>query len=869
MNNPASIAHYRITSKLGEGGMGAVYRATDSKLDREVAIKILPERLAQDPDRLARFEREAKVLASLNHPHIAQIYGVEERALIMELVPGSILRGPLPLATAVNYAWQIAEALEAAHEKGIIHRDLKPANVMVTPEGVVKVLDFGLAAVQHTPTSDPENSPTLTMGATQAGVIMGTAAYMSPEQASGKPVDKRADIWSFGVVLFEMLTGRRLFDAGTVAHTLAHVLTAAIDLKILPETTPLAIRDLLRRCLNRDLKMRLHDIGDARVALQEYLANPVDEAITAPAGRRTGWIVSAALALIAAVAGMGWWKATPPVERPLMQFDADLGSEYSGGDVTISPDGARLVFVSKARLFTRRLNQAKATELAGTEGANGPFFSPDGQWVAFFSGGMLKKIPVEGGAAVTLCDAPSGRGGAWGEDHTIIATLTAASHTALSRIPDGGGAPQPLTELAQGELTHRWPQILPGGKAVLFTSSTLPGGFDGANIEVISLHDHRRKTLQRGGTYGRYLPASNGDGYLVYVNRGTLFAVPFDPDALEVRGTPLPVVQEVSYSSNSGSAQFDFSQDGTLVYRSRGMVTLQWLDGGGQLQALPAKPGGYGQPQLSPDGNLVALTIPGSRGSDIWTYDWQRDAMSKLTFGDETFAFPTWSPDGRFIAFRGDSGIFWTRADGAGKPQALTQSKAAQWLWSFSPDGKRLAYADYGSGSGDLWTIPLENDGGGPRAGKAEVFLQTPATNLAPAFSPDGRWIAYGSFEAGASEIYVRAFPDNGRKWQISNNGAAFAVWSRNGRDLFYRTPEQQIMVVSYTAKGDTFVPEKPRLWTSTRLANTGFHRNLDIHPDGKRFLVLMPATAQSSDNHVIFLLNFSGELRRRTAGGK
>ena len=298
------------------------------------------------------------------------------------------------------------------------------------------------------------------------------------------------------------------------------------------------------------------------------------------------------------------------------------------------------------------------------------------------------------------------------------------------------------------------------------------------------------------------------------------------------------------------------------------MVTLQWLDGGGQLQALPAKPGAYGQPHLSPDGKLVALTVPTIGGSDIWTYDWQRDAMSRLTFGEETFTFPVWSPDGRYVAFRGDSGIFWTRADGAGKRQPLTQSKTAQWPWSFSPDGKRLAFLDFSSGDGDLLTVPIENEGGGLRPGKAEVFLQTPATEMAPAFSPDGRWIAYGSFEAGTSEIYVRAFPDNGRKWQISNSGAAFAIWSRNGRDLFYRTPEQQIMVVSYSAKGDTFVPEKPRLWTSTRLANTGFHRNLDIHPDGKRFLVLM-AAAQRTDNQVTFLLNFSGELRRRTAGGK
>ena len=589
----------------------------------------------------------------------------------------------------------------------------------------------------------------------------------------------------------------------------------------------------------------------------------------APASRKMVWIAGAlALALIAAVAGVLLNQATPAVERPLVQLDVDLGSEYSGGDVIVSRDGARLVFVSKGRLFTRRLNQPRATELTGTEGASAPFFSPDGQWVAFFSGGKLKKIPVEGGPPILLCDAPFGRGGTWGEDHTIIVQLTAAP-SGLSRIPEGGGAPQPLTELAQGELTHRWPQFLPGGKAVVFTNSTLPGSFDAATIEVLSLHDRRRKTLHRGGTYGRYLATSNGSGHLVFINRGTLFAVPMDLDALEVHGTPVPVLQEISYSSNSGAAHFDFSQDGTLMYRSRGgggMATLQWLADGARLQLLPAKPGNYGQPHLSPDGKLVALTVLSDNGSDIWTYDWQRNAMSKLTFGEETFTFPVWSSDGRYVAFRGESGIFWSRADGAGRPQALTQSKAPQWPWSFSPDGKRLAYAEFGSGNaGDLWTLPVKEEGGELHGGTAEVFLQK-AIALAPAFSPDGRWIAYASFEAGTAEIFVRAFPDNGRKWQISNSGGTFAIWSRNGRDLFYRTAEQQIMVVSYTTKADYFMADRPQLWSSTRLVDTGFHRNLDIAPDGKRFIALIPEEGPGVSNQVIFLQNFFDEVRRRTA---
>ncbi len=865
------LGPYEILGPIGKGGMGEVYRAKDTKLKREVAVKVLPQAFAHDSDRMARFQREAEVLASLNHPNIAHIYGIEELALVMELVPGETLKGPLPLETALNYARQIAEALEAAHEKRIVHRDLKPANIIVTPEGVVKVLDFGLAAVLRR-AAHPEDSPTLTQ-ATEPGIIMGTAAYMSPEQACGKAVDRQADIWSFGVVLFEMLTGKPLFGGETVAQTLADVLRAPIDLNRVPITTPAEIRELLRRCLNRDLRMRIHDIGDARVVLQEYSANPATEALPAPANRKPAWVAAAALMLFGSVAGFGWYRATRPVERPLVYLDVDLGPDVllgseTGADVIISPDGARLVFVSKGRLFTRRLNQPKATELAGTEGANTPFFSPDGKWVAFFSSGKLKKLSVEGGLAITLCNAPNGKGGAWGEDHTIIATLSIV-RGALMRIPDAGGAPQPLTKLTPEDYAHRWPQILPGGKAVLFTTSAVQGGFEAGNIEVVSLADRRRKTLHKGGTYGRYLPGSRGAGYLVYISKGRLFAVPFNPDTLEVNGTPAPVLEEVSYSPTSGEAQFDFSLDGTLVYPNGGAnVTLQWLDGGGKLQQLPAKPGPYGQPSVSPDGKRVALSVASGSGFDIVTYDWQRDAMLKLTFGDGDFTHPAWSPDGRYVAFSGSSGIFWTRADGAGKPQRLTESKSLQWPGSFSPNGKRLAFSGFGAGTVDLLTVPIDSEGGGLRAGKPQGFLETTANELFPAFSPDGRWIAYQSLEEENFEIFVRAFPDTGGKWQISNGEAWFAIWSPNGRELFYRTKDQRIMVVSYTTKGDTFVPDKPRLWNSTRLADTNIYRNLDIHPDGKRFLALMPSE-EHPRNQVTFLLNFSDEVRRRLATAK
>ena len=880
------LGPFEILGPLGAGGMGEGYRGRDAKLGRDVALKVLPPALANDAEYMARFHREAQVLAALNHPNIAAIYGLEDRAIVMELVEGLTLadrieQGPIPIDEALNIARQIAEAFEYAHEKGVIHRDLKPANVKVTPEGTVKVLDFGLAKMAEViaPRGNPETSPTLTLGATVAGMILGTAAYMAPEQAAGKPVDRRADIWSFGVVLHEMLTGRRLFKGETVAHTLAAVLQTPLDWE--KTAAPPAIKNLLRRCLDRDVKTRLQVIGEARIAITKFLANPDVEVATAPAAavpstRKTARAISAAVALIAAVTAFGWWKSARPVERPLVHLDVDLGAEASLGfvaspTVIISPDGTRLVFVSKGRLFTRRLNQPKATELAGTEGAFAPFFSPDGQWVAFFGGGKLKKISVEGGAAIALCDAPVGRGGAWGEDQSIVVALTSVNGI-LSRIPGTGGTLQPLTELAQGEFTHRWPKVLPGGKAVLFTASRASGGYDNANIEAMSYPGGARKTLLRGGTFGRYLPAANGAGHLVYVNKGTLFAVALDPDSLEISGTPVPVLPEVSSSPITGTAQFDFSKDGTLVYRGgidAGMVMLQWIDAEGKAQSLPAKPGLYGQPRLSPDGKLAALTV----GGDIWTYDWRRDAMSKLTFGDGNYNFPAWSPDARYLVFRSESGgILWTRADGSGKPGPLTQSKMNQFPWSFSPDGKRLAYSEDASGAGDLWTVPVENEGGALRAGKPEVFLQTPADERSPVFSPDGRWIAYRSSESGTNEIPLRAFPDKGGKWQISNSGGVFPIWSRNGRELFYRTQDQQIMVVTYTTNGDSFVPDKPRLWSPARLAGISDFHNLDISPDGKRFLALMPAEAQGqqrTDNHVTFLLNFGEEVRRRMAAGK
>ena len=658
------LGPYEILAPIGAGGMGEVYRAKDTKLEREVAIKVLPTALAQDPERLARFEREAKVLASLNHPNIAQIYGIEEsngvRALVMELVPGQTLKGPLPLETTLNYAKQIADALGAAHEKSITHRDLKPGNIMVTPAGVVKVLDFGLAAVgQPSGAGDgnPTNSPTLTIAATQAGMIMGTAGYMSPEQAAGQTVDRRADIWAFGVVLWEMITGKRLFEGATISHILASVL------KDEPDWTqvPLRARPLLKSCLQKDPKQRLQAIGDWRLLVDETSAQ-----ITAPSTsrfERLPWIATAAV-LAVGLTVVSWiaYRATRPVEHPMMRLSVDLGpNAVEGAAVTtaISPDGTRIVFPmrgadGKQQLATRLLEQTQASLLPGTEGASDSFFSPDGQWIGFFADRKMKKISVLGGAPVTLCDAPSGRGASWGEDGTIVAALNGGE--GLSRVPAAGGTPRPFTKLERGELTHRWPQVLPGGKAVLFTSSHANVTYTDATVEALSPQTGVRKTVVNGAYFGRYLPTNGSTGHLIYIHDGTLFAVPFDPDRLELRGAPAPVLEDVDAVINLGAAQFDFSRTGAFIYRNgkagdQGWPVV-WLDSSGKTQPLVTKPNGYTSPRFSPDGRLLSLALGAGGAHEFQIFDWQRGTMSRLVLTTEANFYPTWSPDGKHLAFR-------------------------------------------------------------------------------------------------------------------------------------------------------------------------------------------------------------------------
>ena len=871
------LGSYEVIALLGAGGMGEVYRARDTKLGREVALKVLPESFTHDPERLARFNREAQVLASLNHPHIAAIYELHESGaiqfLVLELVQGETLachlaNGPLPMGEALAIAQQIAEALQAAHDKGITHRDLKPANVALTAERRVKVLDFGLAKTRElaSGTGDLASSPTVMspLGMTQAGVLLGTAAYMSPEQATGRTADHRSDIWSFGCILAEMLTGRQVFARETISETLAAVLRDEPDLAQLPNPA----RRLVHACLHKDPAHRLHAIGDARLLFETVGQE------TASTSNRWPWALAAASVVATGLALWAPWRdAASDHPQPALRLDLDLGWPVAqanlGPDVILSPDGTRLVLVAqspdgKSRLVTRRVDEPLAVELRGTEGAYTPFFSPDAQWVAFFAAGKLKKSPLGGGNPVVLCDAPAGRGGSWGDDGNIVATLE--TQKGLSVVESKGGPPAALTMLAPGENSHRWPQVLPGAKAVLFTSNKTYSNFDESTISAVSLADRRSKVvLERAGMHPQYVAS----GHLIYVTKGTLYAVPFDPVRLEVHGSSVAVLDDVSNDTAFGFSRVGVSASGILLYRTgrtEGQRTIFWLDGTGNLDSLDVEPAVYQFPRISPDGSRIIWMMNQGSRADLWVYDWRRGSKTRLTDGQDVYAYPAWSPDGRYIVFSSSRGILWTRPDGAGKPHPLVESKALLWPTSFSPDGKRLVYSELNPTGGLIRTIPLDDTGGQLRAGASKVFLQTSALPF-PAFSPDGRWLAYADAESGRYEVYVRAFPDKGARWLVSSGGGTMPVWSRTARELFYRDEDSRIMVATYSVTGATFVADKPRRWSERRLANTGLTPLFDLAPDGKRFAVLMADEGpepQALKSHVTLVSNFLEELRRR-----
>ncbi len=899
------LGPYEVAAQIGAGGMGEVYRALDTNLKRAVAIKVLPEALAADAERLARLQREAEVLASLNHPHIAQIYGLEKTdpstsagqtattALVLELVEGPtladrIVEGPMPIEDALPIAKQIAEALEAAHEQGIVHRDLKPANVKVRPDGQVKVLDFGLAKLAGGDVLPAGSiamtaSPTLTVHATYLGVILGTAAYMSPEQAKGKAVDRRADIWAFGVVLCEMLTGRRMYEAETAAETLARIIEREPDLTTLPSSTPMPVRHIIERCLTKDPRARLQAMGEARIAIDRAIAQPrtspvADDAHQSRSSSLIPWTVAGALALglIAVVALWAPWRI--PLPSASVQVNAGIGADASlmtdvGTAAALSPDGQTLAFAAATSatqpsiLYVRRLDQLQATPLAGTEDARSPFFDPAGESIAFFAGGKLKKVPATGGAVVTLADAPTGRGGAWADDGTItfqpdIVSVTAA----LARVSSAGGTPDAMPRETRGRA--RFPQLLPGGQ-VLYTRAA-PGGV--AEVLVGPLGSDERKVLVQGG-YGRYVPS----GHLLYIQNATLFAVGFDIDRLELIGSPVPMIEGVMAAESMMAAQFSVSNTGTLAYLPGRLTTtdppMLWMDARGTTTPLLSKPTSWGSPRFSPDGRkLVVDIIDGS--SDIWVYDLDRASLDRVTFERETVdAEPVWTPDSQRVVFRSTrdnaavSNLYWKRADNTGAVQRLTTSDNNQFPGAWHPSGKYFAFHQQSARSNaDIWILPMEGDEkSGWKPGTPTVFLNTTATEGEPVFSPDGRWLAYTSNENGPIEVYVRPFPGPGGPWQVSSGGGLTPVWSRTKNELLYGTLNQQIMVASYRVEGDSFQRDEPRVWSETRFA-TRRRRSFDLHPDGNR-VVLAPEAqphALVKQDRIVFVFNFFDELRRR-----
>ena len=859
------LAHYEITSHLGTGGMGEVYQATDSKLGRSVAIKLLPEAFTHDAERAARFEREARVLASLNHPNIAAIHGIEEsggrKFLVMELVPGETLaerikRGPIPVDEALGIAKQIAEALEAAHEKGVIHRDLKPANIKVTPEGKVKVLDFGLAKAFAGETVESPVSPTRRRSAIsrrQAGIDPGDRGLHvagTGEGPRGGSAHGHLRVWRGALRDADRTSGIR--RRGCHRHSVARTASANRTGRCCRRMYRPRIRELLRLCLQKDARKRRQTATDVRIDIEQAMAEPeaAGTHVAAPQKRSIApWAVAAVLALVALALWAPW--RTEPL-KPLVRLEVDLGADVAlpaadgrlQDSVILSPDGTRLVYIASvagapSRLYTRRLDQLKATELTGTQGAQSPVFSPDGQWIGFFAANKFNKISVEGGAVVPLTDTGIPGGAAWSVDGRIL--LGGLFNIGMRLVPPSGGQVAKLTDLGSGEIAHGQPQFLPGGKFALFAVYHQAASADTTSLEAISLSDGKRKVVARGGTNPHYLPS----GHLVYLNNGTLFAIPFDPGKLvETTDNAIPILDDVKVDPITTLSALSFSSNGTLVYRKGGAGAvagesiLEWIDAAGKRSPLMTKAGAYGPARLSPDAKRLAMAVVEGGSQDVWVYDAQRDNMTKLTFGGGNSADPIWTPDGRFVIFqKPGEGLYWALADASGQPQHLIEAKSVLVPWSMSRDGKRLAFFEVGKADGWIHTAEVTEEGGVLKAGKPERFFESKFNEVTPEFSPDGRWIAYQTQESGRFEVVVRAFPapasGQGGTWQVSTNGGTAVRWSRNSHELLYQEGDR-IMAVSYTVNGDTFVRRQAaRSHRETRRNDLGFssrrpHRRAD-----------------------------------------
>ena len=877
--------------------MGEVWRAEDTKLGREVAVKVLPERFTAEPERLARFQREARVLAAFSHANIAQIHEVgaegERTFLVMELAAGETLadriaRGPVPPGEAVPIALQIAEALEAAHERGIVHRDLKPANVKVDAEGRVKVLDFGLArALDPEPGSDAAqsvaNSPTLTLGATVAGMLLGTAAYMSPEQAAGRPADRRADVWAFGVVLMEMLLGRQVFAGESVSHVLAGVLKDEPPWEELPAGLSPRLLRLLGRCLRKKPRERLQAMGDARVVLEEILARPeADEPPGSAAATPTGtprwlpWAV-AAVATLAAL-GLLWHLASgsrPSAEPGPRRFGIaapaghSLAMNHQQGVLALSRDGRKQAFLvtdqaEEQRLALRDLETVSSRFLPGTEGASSPSFSPDGEWVAFFAQGKLWRMPVAGGPPSPVADAGGdNRGATWSADGYIYAAPD--SGVALQRVLETGGSFEPVTtlEAERSERTHRWPHALADGSAVLFTSDTVDTTefYDDARIEAVRPATGERRVVVEQSSRAWFLPPR----HLLFARGGALFAAPFDVSALELTGRPVVVLQNVATTVASGIAHLEVAIDGTLLYlvgESAGAASnVIWVDRAGNEEVIPAiTAGGLDQLALSPDGTRAALSRVDTGTQSLWVADLARGAVSRLTF-EAGAVDPVWSPDGEWIAYSSPGGLYRKRADGSGDAELLLSASADVPVFpcDFTADGSRLIVEhDLPAGSSDLGILTLGSDA-------APVpFASSSAQEMMADLSPDGRWLAFVSTESARPEVYVRPFPEGGGRWQISVSSGFEPRWSPAGDELFFRDGVGTLWRVPVGTAASGFSPGAPeRLFSGLRSGNTA--QTYSVSSDGARFLTLGLNVGRQIDR-LALVLDWTQEVERLTA---
>ncbi len=884
---------YEILAPLGAGGMGEVYRARDTKLGREVALKVLPEAFANDAERMARFEREAQTLASVSHPNLAAIYGVEEttstRALVMELVDGPTLsdrtaQGPMPLDEAFPVARQIAEALEYAHEKGIVHRDLKPANVKMAGDGTVKLLDFGLAKALATDAAGTNraNSPTISIAATQAGVILGTAAYMAPEQAKGKPVDRRADIWAFGCVLFEMLTGHQLFTGETVTDVLAAVVRAEPEWQSLPASTPPSIQRLLRRCLEKDPRRRLQAIGEARIIIEEILSGAVAPVSTLAKESRVGtpalqralpWaVVTASLvaAVALAVAYFGRPAAAPSI-RALITAPENVKFEFNSpqGAPALSPDGARLVFpatdaTGKEALWVRPLDSLSAQRLEGTEGGEFPFWSPDSRHIGYFQDSKLKKIDVTGGPPWLVCDADSARGGAWGKDVIIFAARALGG---LSSVPVGGGTPNPVASpnRTEGNFSNRWPVFLPDGRHFLFLSGDLAAtGTSRLGIYAGEVGSDKLEFLLQADSDAQYA----APGYLLFLRGETLMAQGFDAGSLKLKGEAFPVAEHVASPLLYRLGIFGVSQTGLLVYeigrgQSRG-GQLTWFDESGKELETLGQPGAN-DPWISPDGKHVAYSTvdEAGRGTDIWLKDLARGVQTRFSFGSRVTRYPVWSPDGTRVAYTGlresEFDIFAKDASGAGKEEILVESEASKFLSDWSRDGRYILFsslAPRGKPKYGIWVMPLFGDR------KPYAYLQTDFNNSAAVFSPDGRWLAYQSDESGSYQIYLSPFPAGGGKWGVSQGGGVQPMWKHDGSAIYYLTLDGKLMEASIQEKGSAVEIGTPQELFQQPLTDSGPNaRGYAVSPDGKRFL--MSKAEQVSSPPLVLVTDWTKDLKR------